>query len=59
MTLGSRLMDKKPLQMVAMTKVTKLNQMVGMLKMLRIDIFLTEDTRPPFDSLLWEAEDDS
>ena len=40
-TFGSRLMDRKPLQIVATMKVTKLNQIVGMLKMFKIEIFLS------------------
>ncbi len=42
-TFGSRLMERNPLQIVATMKVTKLNQMVGMLKMFKIDIFLLTD----------------
>jgi hypothetical protein len=42
--------------MVAMMKMTKLNQMVGMLRMLVIEIFLSVVMRPPPDFLLGAAE---
>ena len=45
-TFGSRLMERNPLQIVATTKVEKLNQIVGMLRMFKIDTFFSAACRP-------------
>ena len=49
-------MERNPLQTVAMTKVTKLNHMVGIAKICIIEIFLVGTFLSSFDcsfSLLW------
>lgn len=40
-TSGSRLTERNPLHMVAMMKAPKLNQMVGMLNMLKTETFFS------------------
>ncbi len=55
-TFGSRLMERNPLQIVATMNVTKLNQMVGILSMFKMDIFFSlERWRSSPEPLLREA----
>jgi hypothetical protein len=42
LTLGSRFMERNPLQTVATMNVRKLNQMVGIFNTLRMEMFLDD-----------------